>query len=104
LSPLAGAGNQPFESDQENAIERALVLCEDGAITLADLPPALQWSPGARPAAAHGTLKERVGVFERLTILQAIESVGGDRRRAAQELGIGLSTLYRKLEEEPPDA
>ena len=84
----------------ENAIERALVLCEEGVIVLADLPPALQFSPGARPATAYGTLKERVGVFERLTILQAIEGAGGDRRRAAQELGIGLSTLYRKLEEE----
>ncbi len=87
-----------------NAIERALVLCEDGVITLADLPPALQFSPGTGPATAHGTLKERVGVFERLTILQAIEGAGGDRRRAAQELGIGLSTLYRKLEEEPLEA
>jgi DNA-binding NtrC family response regulator len=47
-------------------------------------------------------LKERLRAFERLTILQAIEAVGGDRGRAAQELGIGLSTLYRKLEEKPP--
>jgi two-component system response regulator AtoC len=86
----------------ENAIERAVVLCEEGVLTLADLPPALQFSSGARPATAHGTLKERLRAFERLTILQAIEAVGGDRGRAAQELGIGLSTLYRKLEEKPP--
>jgi DNA-binding NtrC family response regulator len=79
-----------------------VVLCEEGVLTLADLPPALQFSSGARPATAHGTLKERLRAFERLTILQAIEAVGGDRGRAAQELGIGLSTLYRKLEEKPP--
>jgi DNA-binding NtrC family response regulator len=86
----------------ENAIGRALVLCEEGVITLADLPPALQFAPGARPAIAHGTLKERAAAFERLTILQTIELVGGDRRRAAEMLGIGLSTLYRKLEENGP--
>jgi two-component system, NtrC family, response regulator AtoC len=32
-------------------------------------------------------------------ILRGIEECGGDRRGAAQRLGIGLSSLYRKLEE-----
>jgi two-component system response regulator AtoC len=88
----------------ENAIERALVLCEEGVIKPADLPPALQFTPGARPATAHGTLKERALAFERLTILQTIEMVGGDRRRAADVLGMGLSTLYRKLEGDDPSS
>jgi len=88
----------------ENVIERALVLCENGVVTLADLPPALQFAPGAGPAIAHGTLKERVSAFERLTILQAIEMAGGDRRRAAGLLGIGLSTLYRKLDANDPSS
>jgi two-component system response regulator AtoC len=34
------------------------------------------------------------------TIQRAIEKSGGDRRVAAERLGIGLSTLYRKLGEE----
>jgi DNA-binding NtrC family response regulator len=88
----------------ENAIERALVLCEEGVITPADLPPALQSAPGSCPATAHGTLKERTAAFERLSILQAIEMAGGDRRRAADALGIGLSTLYRKLEGDDPSS
>jgi two-component system response regulator AtoC len=88
----------------ENAIERALVLCEEGVIALADLPPALQFAPGARPATARGTLKERAIAFERLTILQTIEMFGGDRPRAAEVLGIGLSTLYRKLEGDGPSS
>jgi two-component system response regulator AtoC len=88
----------------ENAIERALVLCEEGVITPADLPPALQFTPGTRPAIAHGTLKERTAAFERLSILQTIEMVGGDRRRAAGVLGIGVSTLYRKLEGDDPSS
>jgi two-component system, NtrC family, response regulator AtoC len=37
--------------------------------------------------------------FELALILRAIEDAGGERRLAAQRLGIGLSSLYRKLEE-----
>jgi two-component system response regulator AtoC len=83
----------------ENAIERALVLCEGGTITVSDLPPALQFPEGGRPPTTVGSLKQRVEAFERMTILQTIEMVGGDRRRAAEALGVGLSTLYRKLED-----
>ena len=37
--------------------------------------------------------------FEKAVIRDAIDKVGGDRQLAARELGIGLSTLYRKLEQ-----
>jgi DNA-binding NtrC family response regulator len=87
----------------ENAIERAVVLCEGGVIEPADLPPALQLSPEAQLGMKYGTLKERLEAFELLTILQAIERADGDRRRAAEALGIGLSTLYRKLGEHGRD-
>jgi two-component system response regulator AtoC len=34
---------------------------------------------------------------------RAVEGAGGDRKLAAQRLGIGLSSLYRKMEElQPP--
>ncbi|MBE0624938.1 MAG: hypothetical protein IH606_09015, partial [Burkholderiales bacterium] len=33
---------------------------------------------------------------------RAVDDAGGDRRLAAQRLGIGLSSLYRKLEELQP--
>ena len=82
----------------ENALERALVLCEGGEIGPADLPPTLQVSGGAHPGLGDGGLKRRVAMFERMTILQTIERFEGDRSRAAEALGIGLSTLYRKLE------
>jgi DNA-binding NtrC family response regulator len=44
-------------------------------------------------------LREQVRRFECKVISQAITDAGGDRRVAAQKLGIGLSSLYRKLEE-----
>jgi two-component system response regulator AtoC len=37
--------------------------------------------------------------YEVALILRTIEETGGDRRAAAQKLNIGLSSLYRKLEE-----
>ncbi len=87
----------------ENAVERVLVLCEAGEITPADLPPTLQLSGDARPALADAGLKQRVTIFERMTILQTIERCQGDRQKAADSLGIGLSTLYRKLDRNDHD-
>jgi two-component system response regulator AtoC len=44
-------------------------------------------------------LHEQVRKYEVAIILKAMEESGGDRRAAAQKLNIGLSSLYRKLEE-----
>jgi two-component system response regulator AtoC len=44
-------------------------------------------------------LREQVRKFEAAIILRTIEETSGDRRAAAQKLDIGLSSLYRKLEE-----
>jgi two-component system response regulator HydG len=37
--------------------------------------------------------------LERMAIASTLEAVGGNRRRAAQMLGIGERTLYRKIKE-----
>ena len=37
--------------------------------------------------------------MERATIEAALEETGGNRRRAAERLGIGERTLYRKIKE-----
>jgi DNA-binding NtrC family response regulator len=42
---------------------------------------------------------EPLGVVERRTILKAISQTGGDKPAAARILGIGRTTLYRKLRE-----
>jgi two-component system response regulator AtoC len=87
----------------ENVLQRATILAEDGRITVADLPPHVTPSTpagAAAPAAAgRGLLREQVRDFEHGVIVRAIEDSAGDRRAAAQRLGIGLSSLYRKLEE-----
>jgi two-component system response regulator AtoC len=93
----------------ENVLHRAAILADGGSIRAGDLPPevsrAAPDSPSATPAeGGELSLRERVRRFEVSLILRAIEDAGGDRRTAAQRLGIGLSSLYRKLEEFQGDA
>ena len=97
----------------ENVLQRATILAEGERITVADLPPQLTpASPIAAPTTAtmgldaHAVpasrgqpLREQMRRLEHTLILQAIDECHGDRRAAAQRLCIGLSSLYRKLEE-----
>jgi len=90
----------------ENVLHRAAILADGGRIRVGDLPPevsrvngAALESPSSAADGAEGNLRERVRRFELQLIRRAIDEAGGDRRAAAQRLGIGLSSLYRKLEE-----
>lgn len=87
----------------ESAIDRALILADGDRITLADLPPQItkiaQPSHPGESFQPSGTLREQMRRYEAILILRTIEEADGDRRAAAQKLDIGLSSLYRKLEE-----
>jgi len=97
----------------ENVLQRATILAEGERITVADLPPQLtppavppadvSSASGSDPASTTASsdlpLREQVRRFEHAMIRQAIDDCRGDRRAAAQKLCIGLSSLYRKLEE-----
>mgnify|MGYP002335819081 CR=1 FL=1 len=90
--------------EMENVIDRALILSDHGHISTADLPPtilkgALAGRPELVVAATGESLREQVRSFESALIARAIADCDGDRRAAALKLGIGLSSLYRKLEE-----
>ena len=87
-------------------MERACILAEDGRVRLSDLPVELvgQAAPATElnrtsAEAGNGYLRDQVRRFEGEQIQRAISDCNGDRRSAAQKLGIGLSSLYRKLEE-----
>lgn len=92
----------------ENIIARALILADGERIAVADLPShitRLGSAGNGSSAPPTGTsLRELIRTHEYNLIQMAIEDAGGDRRAAAQALGIGLSTLYRKLEEFGPPA
>ncbi len=62
-----------------------------------ELPGSLAPSLPAEPAAFSGIIP--LAELERRAILNALEYTKGDRALAAQLLGIGRTTLYRKLKE-----
>ena len=81
----------------KNTVERAAILA-DGPIT----PELLGGgAPEGPEPAALGVLQLRVGIsleeIERRFILATLAQSGGDKRRAAEVLGIGLKTLYGRL-------
>ncbi len=81
----------------ENVIERALILAEGDRITPQDLPANLVQE--ARYLEANpATLKHALAQFEKQHIRKILKEAGGDKEKAARLLGIGLSSLYRKIE------
>lgn len=86
----------------ENVINRACILAEGTCIAMEDLPREIVRATTSGSTTADGgdgTLRERLRKFEAEAIAQAIADAGSDRRLAARRLGIGLSSLYRKLED-----
>ncbi|HVB48545.1 MAG TPA: sigma-54 dependent transcriptional regulator [Burkholderiales bacterium] len=84
-----------------NAVECAFILAEGERITVADLPHEIGKVRQSADEAglASGDLRHMLRRYEVSMLTQAIQQAGGDRRIAAQKLGVSLSTLYRKLEE-----
>jgi DNA-binding NtrC family response regulator len=78
----------------QNVIERAVILGRE-TILPADLPDALT-DPACRQEEESG---ENLRGLEREAILRALEKVDGNRRKAAQELGISRRTLQYRLKE-----
>jgi len=78
----------------ENIIEQAFVLCRGGMIELHHLPPEL------RPSAsflADTTGPMSLHTMKKILISEILRRHSGNRKRAALDLGIHVSTLYRKI-------
>ncbi|MBI3758727.1 MAG: sigma-54-dependent Fis family transcriptional regulator [Deltaproteobacteria bacterium] len=82
-----------------NVLERAVILAESERITLAELPGMVA-ETGSSGAADD--LKAARRAFELAHIHRVLEKFAGDKRRAAEALGLDLSSLYRKLESDEP--
>jgi len=77
-----------------NVIEHALILCDEGPLRPEHLPTRFASRRRVRPASLAGqTLRE----LEMQAIHEALERHGGNKPKAAEELGISLKTLYNKL-------
>ncbi len=79
-----------------NAIERAVIFAANEEITPADLPDAVRAATPLDPEYS-ANLREATAEFERAHILRVIEECGGNKRKAAKRLGLGVTSLYRKL-------
>ncbi len=83
----------------ENCLERACALTSGPAIQVGDLPSAINGSEASLPA-GDGTSKILpMAELEKQTIMNTITQLNGDKLLAARLLGIGKTTLYRKLKE-----
>jgi transcriptional regulator with PAS, ATPase and Fis domain len=81
-----------------NTVDYAAIMAVDGDITGACLPPTLTSNLG--DDAATVPLSRRVSEFERREILKEVQQFGTGteaKRKAAEVLGISLSSLYAKL-------
>ena len=93
----------------ENAVEHGVTMASGGEIQLGDLPTQLQQQALAGLHAAMAGKRDQdtapskeivpLAVKERDAIFDAIRLTNGDKLRAAKLLGIGKTTLYRKLKE-----
>jgi len=78
----------------QNVIERAVVLATGSRVDLEDLPDEVRTAVPARGGpGAERTLAD----VEREYVLSVLRSLGGNKARAAAQLGIGTATLFRKL-------
>ena len=78
----------------ENVIERAFILCSDGAIAINHLPDELH---GQSVKAVGSDIRAAAASLEIQTIYQALQRNHYNRLAAAKELGIHKSTLFRKI-------
>jgi len=81
----------------ENAIERAVALGSGPILHVADLPSNLQYPTTERIPEKDEILP--LEELERRAILRTLRETGGDKLSAARMLGIGKTTLYRKLKQ-----
>ena len=80
----------------EHAIERAVLMAQSGVITARDLAVQAAAASSASPAVSGDdmTLEQS----EKLFIQKVLAKHGGDVRKAADQLGVSRSALYRRLQ------
>lgn len=102
MSYLMNASWKGNVRELENAVERAVVLCKGEIITTTELVPMSRTSKKGK--FDFGGMLLPLKEMQNIYIDKVLESVGGNKERAAQILGISSRTLYRRshgFEEEP---
>jgi len=102
LSPEALAVLQEYQwpgnvRELENALERAVILTSGDRIGVDVLPERVTERKSEPLITARQPTNPTLEAVERAYITWVLQSVGGNKSRAAEMLGIDPSTLYRKL-------
>jgi DNA-binding NtrC family response regulator len=79
----------------DNVLERAMILGNGEWISPADLPG--QQVDDAEYS-SEDNLTKAVELYEKSHIQRTLDKAAGDKMRAAELMGLSLSTLYRKIE------
>ncbi len=88
-----------------NTVERAVILCQDGApLDAGHLPPSFGKSQSVAvqpddPSVVQVRVGTTVDDAERALIVRTLEATGQNKTRAAEILGVSLKTLHNKLKE-----
>jgi two-component system response regulator HydG len=90
----------------ENVIERALALAKGGIILPSDLPREIRGEverPAPSPASSNGAMaliedRPTLAELEQRYVTLILQQEGGNKKRAAEILGIDRRTLYRTLD------
>ena len=98
---LEALEQQPWKGnirELRNVIERSLIVCESERLDVADLPLDIQNTHYVQSdETTPGSFE--LSAMERRYIARVLEYTKGNKTEAARLLKIGLTTLYRKIEE-----
>jgi two-component system response regulator PilR (NtrC family) len=92
---------QPWKGnvrELDNAIEHAMIVGEGEWITPQDLPRSVSRDLAPDPSTGDD-LRDAMRTYERVHIETVLKRAQGDKRAAADRLGLSLSSLYRKIDE-----
>ena len=98
---LEALDSQPWKGnirELRNVIERSMIVCESGYLDIADLPFDIQNAHYEHSNDSSSGSFE-LSAMERRHIARVLEYTKGNKTEAARLLKIGLTTLYRKIEE-----
>ncbi|MDF1794541.1 MAG: sigma 54-interacting transcriptional regulator [Thalassobaculaceae bacterium] len=79
-----------------NTVQKAAIFCDGEELTPADLPDLVGEEPRDDPAT---TLETQLRALEQRLIREALERADGNKKRAAEALGISRTYLYKRLGE-----
>jgi DNA-binding NtrC family response regulator len=78
----------------ENLVQRMIIMAEGKTVSIPDLPPAMRFSALSGPVPFRSLAEEEAGY-----IRMVLASVGGNKSRAAEILGIDRKTLRDKIKQ-----